>query len=221
MAGVDFEFIAIELQGDVRGRRVQTYKATVRRNTEVRLLRELVETVLCVKGALTYQEKNITQKQCTLEDLKIGNGAVLKIKNFQQMSRGHLKSVSLYVKPQGEWCTIKVPMKITIRMLKFLIESEQKILMSHLAIKTNERLEDDSYECSREELKNVEIEDTSRRQPTPQPVPQPTTPQPVPQPTQQHGSPTTHAPHQSPDTNIHKSTRCEGRLNGKTCIEIC
>jgi hypothetical protein len=211
MAVVPYEFIPIELQGEVRGRKVPwSTEVTMWKSTEVQLLREWVETVLCVKGALTYQEKNITQKQCTLKDLHIRNRAVLKIKNFQQMSRGHLESVSLYIKPQGEWCTIKVPMKITIRMLKFLIESEQNILMSHLAIKINERLEDDSYKCSREELKNVEIEDISRRQRTPQP-------------TQQNGSPKTDMkcfppaqfdPYQSPDTDIQECNPYLGRLNG-------
>ena len=48
--------------------------------TKMPLLGELIEESLHVKGTLSYQERNIHQKLSTLEELQVGNGAVLKIK---------------------------------------------------------------------------------------------------------------------------------------------
>ena len=166
------DFKVITLQAEVRGRHIWSRKLTVHDGTKVSVLRELIEDVFHAKGTLSYQEKNIHHKMGTLDELQVGNGAVLKIKNYQKMSNELLKAIPIKILPQGEWCTIEVPQKIKVSLFKFLIECKQKLLIPHQALlKDGQRWAEDanaSHECTSEELQQLQVEDITRRQNTPQ-----------------------------------------------------
>ena len=165
-------FKVITLQAEVRGRQIWSIKFTVYGKTKVSVLRELIEDVYHAKGTLSYQEKNIHHKVGTLDELQVGNGAVLKIKNYQKMSNEMLKAIPIKILPQGEWCTIEVPQKIKVSLFKFLIECKQKLLILHqVLLKDGQRWAEDanaSHECTSEELQQLQVEDITRRQNTPQ-----------------------------------------------------
>lgn len=166
------EFISITLQGEVRGRQICSIPLNINTQARVSQLRELITEGLHIKGTLYHQDKNINLKMCTLAELQIGNGALLKIKSYQKMKDTPMQEIPLCILPHREWCTVQVPARVTVRLLKFIIECEQRIPISDQALtRDNQRWVQDTnslHQCTEEELQRLQVEDTSKSIKTPQ-----------------------------------------------------
>lgn len=124
--------------------------------TDVNLLQEYVSKVKLIEGTYIFKGQYIAA-----DVLKVNNGDILEIHKFRQ-KKDSLHEVRLQISKEIiEIRNIKVPIRITLQLLKFIIQSDVYIKIEHQRFQRNYRewSVNDSYILIPDDFENLTVVD--------------------------------------------------------------
>lgn len=155
---METRFVKVVLKIDSRGRTVQEISIKFGNERRAKDIMKYVTDILYMKGIFLFNGKKITNKDL---DVQVEDNLVVTLKNYQPQNK-ILRDQTISVKDQRSY-TVKIPPRITVWMMKLVIECECGILATNQYFKHAEwnGTNNDTRECTKDELRDLEVQDIS------------------------------------------------------------